>query len=255
MPKRMKDRVALVTGGANGIGAAIVRRFHLEGAIVVAADLEIEVAQELVASLGDRTEAQHLDVTNEAEFKQLIQATAERHGGLNILVNNAGVALPAERLENTLNQDFERFVDVNLRGAFYGCKHAWPHLRKCQGNVLNISSMVGVVGQAEHAIYGMTKGGLNGLTKSVAVDWGPERVRINALAPAGVRTRLLEEWLQKHPDPEQAEDYLARTHSLGYCASADQVASVAAFLCSDDASFVTGAIVPVSGGSECGYKL
>lgn len=255
MTDRLNGKVALITGAAHGIGGACADRFLAEGAQVVLADLEIDAARERAEPWGKQALALQLDVADESSVQSAIAATVEHFGQLDILLNNAGVALPAVRVEDTDNADLERFIGVNLRGPFWGMKHAWPHLKRVQGCVLNLSSMVGVVGQEDHAAYAMTKGGLNALTKSAAVDWGRDRVRVNALCPAGVRTRLLEAWLADHPARDEAEDYLARQHSLGYCAEPEQIASAAAFLCSDDASFVTGALMPVSGGSECGYKV
>ena len=136
-----------------------------------------------------------------------------------------------------------------------GMKFAYPLLKETQVCVLNISSMAGVTGQERHAAYAATKGGINTLTKSAAVDWGPQRVRVNALCPAGVWTDALRVWCEEQPDKQEAEQYHDRIHSLGYCPGPEEMATVAVFLCSDEAKFMTGAIVPVSGGSECGYKL
>jgi NAD(P)-dependent dehydrogenase (short-subunit alcohol dehydrogenase family) len=146
-------------------------------------------------------------------------------------------------------------INVNLRGVYLGCRLAYKHLKTSHGCVLNISSMAGVTGQRDHAIYSATKGAINTLTRSTAADWGPDGIRVNALCPTAVRTDGLEQWMKQQPNREEIEDYLRRIHVLGYYPDAEAVASVAAFLCSDDATFVTGCIMPVSGGSECGYKL
>ena len=115
--------------------------------------------------------------------------------------------------------------------------------------------MAGVTGQERHAIYGATKGAVNALTKCTAADWGASGVRINALCPAGVWTDTLRKWIQAQPDPQSIHDYLKRIHALHYCPEASEIGPVAAFLCSDEARFVTGCIMPVSGGSECGYNF
>lgn len=115
--------------------------------------------------------------------------------------------------------------------------------------------MAGVTGQERHAVYGATKGAINALTKCAAVDWGREGIRINALCPAGVRTDTLRAWIATQPDAAGIETYLRQIHALGYCPEPDEIATVAAFLCSDEARFITGCILPVSGGSECGYNV
>ena len=254
--QRLQDKVALITGGAAGIGLACARRFVAEGAATCIGDIDEAALRTAVAELGARqVMARRLDVTDEASFRDAIEATVAAMGRLDILVNNAGIALPAVAVQETSSADFDRLVSVNLRGTFHGCKLAYPHLVRSKGCVLNVSSMAGVTGQAAHAVYAATKGAINALTKSTAIDWGPQGVRINALCPAGVWTQALRDWADVQPNRAEIELYLDRIHTLGYCPSPDEIASVAAFLCSDDARFVTGCIMPVSGGSECGYKL
>ena len=255
MHQRLKDRIALVTGGAKGIGAAIVDRFVAEGALVVIGDVQVDAESEIAQRYGDRAAIRQLDVADESSFGAVVDDIVAKWSRLDILVNNAGVTSPVEPVQSTTNEQFQQLIDVNIRGVWHGCKLAFPHLKSSRGCVLNISSMAGVSGQANHAIYSATKGAINALTKSTAVDWGCDRIRINALCPAGVWTDALDDWCKDQPAPEESEDYLNRIHSLGYCPGPDEIASVAAFLCSDEAKFMTGAIVPVSGGSECGYKL
>jgi NAD(P)-dependent dehydrogenase (short-subunit alcohol dehydrogenase family) len=156
--------------------------------------------------------------------------------------------------DTTLDQ-FEQLVDVNFRSVFLGCKLSYPHLKAARGCVLNISSMAGVTGQERHAVYGATKGAINALTKCTAVDWGRDGIRVNAICPAGVWTDTLRRWMKVQPDAAGIESYLNKIHSLGYCPEPEEIASVAAFLCCDEAKFVTGCVMPVSGGSECGYNV
>lgn len=254
-PSRLQDRVALVTGGAAGIGAAIVRRFVMEGARVVIGDLDQPRGSRLGAELGPAAAFQVLDVADPDSFATAIARTVEFGGRLDILVNNAGIALPAAPIQETSLTEFEQLIDVNLRSVFLGCRLAYPHLRAVRGCVLNISSMAGVTGQERHAVYGATKGAINALTRCAAVDWGRDGIRINALCPAGVWTDTLRQWMKAQPDAAGIEDYLQRIHALGYCPEPAEIASVAAFLCSDEARFVTGCLMPVSGGSECGYNV
>jgi NAD(P)-dependent dehydrogenase (short-subunit alcohol dehydrogenase family) len=198
---------------------------------------------------------QHLDVSDERSFATAIDASLKKWGKLDILVNNAGIVFPAEPVQNTTNEDFDKLINVNFRGTFHGMKLAYPHLKATKGCVLNISSMSAVTGQERHAVYGGTKGAINALTKCAAVDWGKDGIRVNALCPTGVWTDALRAWSEVQPNKAEIVSYLDRIHSLGYCPGPEEIASVASFLCSDDAKFVTGCIMPVSGGSDCGYKL
>jgi meso-butanediol dehydrogenase/(S,S)-butanediol dehydrogenase/diacetyl reductase len=255
MKLRLQDKIALVTGGAAGIGEAIVRRFVAEGARVLVGDRDQPRGDALCAELGAVTCFQGVDVSDAGSFAALVEQAFSLWGRLDILVNNAGIALPAEPVQTTSLEQFEQLVDVNLRSVFLGCKLAYPHLKASRGCVLNISSMAGVTGQERHAVYGATKGAINALTKCAAVDWGRDGIRINALCPAGVWTDTLRQWIRAQPDAAGIHDYLDRIHALGYCPEAEEIASVAAFLCSDEAKFVTGCVMPVSGGSECGYNV
>lgn len=252
---RLNGKRALVTGGGAGIGAAIVRRFVAEGARVLVGDRDQPRGEALCAELGTGAAFQGLEVSDACSFAAAIDRAIALWGGIDILVNNAGIALPAAALQDTTLDQFEQLVDVNLRSVFLGCKLAYPHLKASRGCVLNISSMAGVTGQERHAIYGATKGAINSLTKCAAVDWGRDGIRINALCPAGVWTDTLRQWMKQQPDAAGIESYLKQIHALGYCPEPDEVASVAAFLCSDEARFITGCILPVSGGSECGYNV
>ena len=255
MSLRLHNKVALVTGGAAGIGAAVVRRFVAEGARVLVGDRDQPHGDALCAEQGECTVFQGLDVADETSFARAIDRVVSAWGQLDILVNNAGIALPAATVQDTSLDQFEQLVDVNLRSVFIGCKLAYPHLKAARGCVLNISSMAGVTGQERHAIYGATKGAINALTKCAAVDWGRDGIRINALCPAGVWTDTLRAWMKLQPDAAGIETYLRQIHALGYCPEPEEIASVAAFLCSNEAKFMTGCIVPVSGGSECGYNV
>ena len=147
------------------MGAAIVRRFVDEGARVLAGDVDIDRAQALVEQLGDRAIAHKMDVANEDEFSAAIHAVRRQWNQLDILVNNAAVTFPVAPLQTTTNDEFDRLVNVNLRGVWLGCKLAYPHLKQSRGCVLNISSMAGVTGQQDHAMYAATKGAVNMLTK------------------------------------------------------------------------------------------
>ena len=204
--------------------------------------------------MGNRAVFTPLDVADEGSFAAAIDGAVDRWGRLDVLVNNAGVALPAKPVHETATEEFERLVSVNLRGTYLGCKLAYRHLTKTRGCVLNISSIVGVVGEKAHAIYGATKGAINALTKCTAIDWRKHGVRINALCPSDVWTDALEGWCRSQPDAGFLEHY-EQMRTRGYCAEPAEIGAIAAFLCSDEARFINGAIIPASFAAECGYEI
>jgi NAD(P)-dependent dehydrogenase (short-subunit alcohol dehydrogenase family) len=250
---RLNHKRALITGGSEGLGLAIASAFKREGAQIVIAALADEHLDEAAGELD--CPALGMDLADTAQVEASIEKTVELLGGLDILVNNAAVTSPSKPVETTTFEELERLLHVNLRGSFWMMHSAFPHLRDSGGCVLNVSSMAGVVGQTLHAAYAMTKGGLNALTKSAAADWGTYNIRVNALCPTAVWTGALRRWAAEQPNPEEIEDYLNRIHALGYCPETGEIAPAAVFLCSDDARFVPGHILHVSGGSEVGYKL
>ena len=168
---RFHGKVALVTGAGAGIGAAIAERLFQEGAIVLCADRDGDAARDVAARLAStRAESILLDVSDATQWGLAMERCLNRHGGLHILVNNAGIIFPALPVQETSLEDFERLIAINLRGVFLGCKYGYPLLKETRGCVLNISSMAGVTGQGRHAVYAATKGAINALTKSTAVD-------------------------------------------------------------------------------------
>lgn len=253
--RRLDGKTAVITGGASGIGEGCVRSFVAEGGRVVIADLNEARGNALADELGDRVLFCRTDVAKEPDFAEAIERALTRWQRLDTVINNAGVVWPAVPVQATSDDEFDLLINVNVRGVYLGCKLAYPHLCETKGSVVNIASMAGVSGQKDHAVYGATKGAVVALTKCTAVDWGASGVRINAICPCAVRTPALAAWLEALPDPSEGELNTARLHALGRCAETSEIGSVAAFLASDDASFVTGCIMPVTGGSECGYKL
>lgn len=251
---RLDHKVAIVTGGAAGIGEACTRRFVAEGARVLVADLDDTRGADLAAEL-DGVVFQRTDMAEPTQIRAAIDHAVGELGSLDVLVNNAAVLMPAAPLQETTDEEVDQLLRVNIRGVWLGCKLAYPHLKRSKGNVINIASMAGVTGQANHAVYGATKGAVNALTRCAAVDWGPDGIRINAICPCGVMTDGSRRWLAAQDDPSDGMNYMRRVHSLQRWSEPEEIGAVAAFLASDDASFVTGALMPVSGGSECGYKL
>jgi len=252
---RLKSKVALITGGAQGIGEACVRQFVAEGARVLLGDVQAEKGAALAAELGESVLFGELDVTSKDQFATAIAMAVQAWGKLDILVNNAAVVVPAAPLEQTTSEEFDLLMSVNVQGVFLGCKLAHPHLQQSRGCVVNIASMAGVTGQADHAVYGATKGAVNGLTKCAAIDWGTDGIRVNSVCPACVLTDATYQWSAQQPDSEAALAQLDKIHLLNRSSEAVEIATAVAFLASDEASFITGCNLPVSGGSECGYNM
>ena len=254
MSTLLSGKTALITGAANGFGAACSKLFHENGANVIVADIDNKSCQTLSNELGDRAIGYKLDVTDSRNFQECVEETISSFGKLDILVNNAAKILPGLTVDETSDDDFDSFIAVNLKGPFYALKYCYPHLKKTRGCVLNISSMAGVTGQAKHAVYAATKGGVNALTKATAVDWSKDGIRVNALCPLAMWTDGLRNWLKEQGDQKAMAIWLNNLSSLGYTPEAEEVATSALYLCSDLAKFVTGVILPVSGGGEVGYK-
>ena len=251
--QKLSEKVAIVTGGSGGIGRAIAEQLIGAGARVAVIDRREPETRATAEASGAR--GYLADMSDSKAVQSAVHAVVHDFGKLDILVNNAGITSPSLPVQDTDEADFDALVATNLKGYFLAMKYAYPHLKATRGCVLNISSMAGVTGQTMHAAYGATKGGVNALTKCAAADWGRDQIRVNALCPAGVWTEALHQWCEAQEDRDGIKDYLDRIHALGYCPDTKPIATVAAFLCSEDACFMTGAIVPVSGGSECGYKL
>jgi NAD(P)-dependent dehydrogenase (short-subunit alcohol dehydrogenase family) len=171
-----------------------------------------------------------------------------------VIHNNAGISNPSKAVHETTDDEWDALFDVNVKGIFNTTRYGIDELKKTRGNILNTSSLVGDMGQEIHAAYSATKGAVNALSKSMALDYAPYGIRVNAVAPAGVWTPMLRAWSQQQPDTNSIENYLDNIHALGYCPEGDVVADACLFLVSDHARFVTGCILPVSGGAELGYR-
>jgi NAD(P)-dependent dehydrogenase (short-subunit alcohol dehydrogenase family) len=252
--KQLQDKVIFLTGGTDGIGYECANAYIREGAKVVIAAPRNERFSYTKEALG----ADHLcvpaDVSIGSEVKHAIEKALDRYGRLDAIHNNAGIAHPAKMLNDTTEEEWDRLMSVNLKGIYHTVKFGLGALKFSEGCILNTSSLVADIGQELHAAYTATKGGVNALTKSMALDYAKYNIRVNAVSPAGVLTPLLEKWRNEQPDPEIISDYLDAIHPLGNCPSADVVADACVFLLSERARFITGCILPVSGGAELGYR-
>lgn len=250
----LQNKTIFLTGAADGIGWECAKAYARAGASVCIADRNpagSERLQELPA--GD-----HFfivcDLTREQEVEQALETTIQKYGRLDALHNNAGVAQPSKPLHTTTAAEWELLMNVNLRSIFYTTKYGIGHLKATKGCVLHTSSLVGSIGQENHAAYTATKGAVNALTKSMALDYAPWGIRVNAIAPAAIKTPMLEAWSREQPGAGRIEEYLNRLQPLGNMPAGDVIADACVFLMSDAARFITGCILPVTGGAELGYR-
>jgi len=250
----LAGKVILVTGGADGIGRECALAYAREGAHVVIADINSDKAGQTAADLAQEGLAIACDVGDPASVERAVEASVKRFAKLDAVHNNAGLSSPSKPLHETTEQEWDHLLEVNLKSVFLTTRFAFKALAASKGCILNTASMVGLIGQASHAAYVATKGGMISLTKAMALDYAALGIRVNAICPAGVWTPMLREWASEQPDPRAIEDYLDRIHALGYCPTPDVVADAAVFLLSDKARFITGCILPVSGGAELGYR-
>ncbi len=248
---RFQDRTAVVTGAGSGIGAAIARRFGAEGAWVACVDRNGSAATITAADIGANALAMVADVSDESAVANLMATVVSRRGGIDVVVNNAGIAGPQEPVASTPLEGWDATVAVNLTGTFLMCKHAMPHLVRRHGCIVNVASALAFIGWPRECAYGPTKAGVVQLTKAMALDYVPH-VRVNCVCPGAVRTAMIESVLP----PGDTEALLAgygKVHPLhGRLAHPDEIAWPVLFLASDDASLITGAALVVDAGFSVG---
>ncbi|TVR91504.1 MAG: glucose 1-dehydrogenase [Spirochaetaceae bacterium] len=250
MQDHLAKKVAIVTGGASGIGEATVRQMVREGAKVLIADLNTEAGEKLASELnsGGDTKATFfkVDVTQEDQVKALVQKAKSEFGGLDIVFNNAGIGHTGEAHEYTL-EDWNKVVSINLTGVFLVAKHAiGAMLEKGSGAIVNCASILGNVGQAQTAAYSAAKGGVKNLTKTLALEYAEQGIRVNSVSPGYIDTPILAE------APEELKQVLVSRHPLGRLGRPEEIAAAVVFLASDQASFITGADLLVDGGYTAG---
>jgi NAD(P)-dependent dehydrogenase (short-subunit alcohol dehydrogenase family) len=248
LARRLTDRRAVITGGGAGIGRAIATRFAAEGARVLIADLDPEAAAAVASELGAPAFAHEVDVANEESVANLIARAAEEWDGLDVLVNNAGVGIAATT-PDTEEPDWRRVIDVCLTGTFFGMKHAIPLMRAGGGgSIINMSSVAALVGLVDRAAYSAAKGGILSLTRAAAIDHVGEGIRINCIAPGTVDTPWVQRITAGYADPEEAREKMKARQPHGRLVSPEEIAAMAAYLASDEAASVIGAVMIVDGG-------
>jgi NAD(P)-dependent dehydrogenase (short-subunit alcohol dehydrogenase family) len=251
MPGRLEGKVAVITGGASGIGRETAKRFAEEGARVCVADLADEPGKETAAEIDGLYI--HADVTNPDDVQGMYREASERFGGLDVLFNNAGISPPDDDsiLETEL-EAWQRVQDVNLKSVYLCCKYGIPYLlERGGGSIINTASFVAVMGAAASQIsYTASKGGVLAMSRELGVQFARQGVRVNALCPGPVNTPLLQELFAK--DPEKAERRLVHL-PMGRFAEATEIANGALFLASDESSYVTASTFLVDGGLSGAY--
>jgi len=248
----LKNKTAIVTGGGSGIGKAIAKLFAKQEATVYILDFDEAGAAQTVTEIttdGGKAQSYKCDVSNQAQVKEIIDSIANSAGNIDILINNAGVA-HVGNAENTSEEDFTRLFNVNVKGV-YNCLHAaLPYLKLNGGSILNMASIASAVGIPDRFAYSMTKGAVVGMTLSTAKDYIAFNVRCNCISPARVHTPFVDGFLAKNYPGKEKEMFekLSKGQPIGRMAEPTDIAFLVLYLCSDEASFITGCDYPIDGG-------
>jgi len=239
----LSGKTALVSGGARGIGRAIIERLVAEGAQAVIGDIDRAAGEQLAAELGPRASFAHLDVTSEASWNEAVSHAESIGGRLDILVNNAGIAGRTVVSWETTLDEWHQIIGIDLTGTFLGCKAALPGMvERGYGRIVNIASVAGKVGNQNAVAYTSAKAGVIGLTKAIAKDVMTKGVLINCVAPAAIETAIFDQVSPTH------REYIVGRVPMGRIGKVEEVAALTVWLCSDEVSFSNGATYDISGG-------
>lgn len=248
---RLADKVAVITGASMGIGRACVQLMAREGASIAALDREIPDLQGHRAYGGSHLPLAfwQCDVSREDDVATSIARAAEFYGRIDILVNNAGIAGPAKPTHELTSEEWDAVQAVNVKGVFFCTKHVIPHMRHAGGgSIINLSSIYGLVGAADVPAYHASKGAVRLMSKTDALLYAPDRIRVNSIHPGFIRTPMVDAYLGRSDDPKAAEAAVAALHPLGHLGEPNDVAWGAVYLASDEAKFVTGSELVIDGG-------
>lgn len=248
MAKRLEGKVALITGAARGQGEAEARLFVAEGARVVLGDVRDELGEKVAASLGEAARYVHLDVAQESHWQRAVALAEAEFGRLDVLVNNAGIVGAYAPTEHCTLESYQQTIAVNQIGPFLGMKTAIPALRRAGGgSIVNVGSVAGLYGIPGLVAYGASKWALRGMTKSVALEVGKDRIRVNALHPGSVDTPMM--------DPNVDRSLLTRGQALQRVAQPEEIANAALFLACDESAFITGTDLAADAGLSAGQPI
>jgi NAD(P)-dependent dehydrogenase (short-subunit alcohol dehydrogenase family) len=253
---RVKDKVAIVTGGAQGIGRSACLLLAREGAIAIAADIAEEDGKKLaeeIRSTGGRAEFRHLNVTDEDEVRDVFAAVDAQFGRLDVLVNNAGIAGVNKPTDTITEKEWDKVFGINVKGVFFSTKHAIPLMRKGRaGSIINVSSIFGIVGSPDLPPYHASKAAVRLMSKTDALLYAKDNIRVNSIHPGFIWTAFMEELGQRLPEGAEAfRKQLDNLHPIGHVGEPDDVAFGILYLASDESRFVTGSELVIDGGYTC----
>jgi len=249
---RLKGKTAIITGAGSGIGQACALAFAREGCRVVLVGRRRELLKQTAAQIQRDMLVCEADVTKIADVRRVLSQTVERFGSVETLVNCAAV-LHAGTAETQTDEEWDETFDINVRGLWLMSREIIPLMRKeGGGSIINLSSVLGLIGARSRAAYSASKGAVTSLTKSMALDFAHEQIRVNCICPGIVETELVADFIRNAPDPELARKRRTDLHPLGRFGQPSDIASMAVYLASDESIWVTGAAMPVDGGYTAG---
>lgn len=254
--KRFDGKVVIVVGATSGMGEASAYRFAEEGAKVLVVGRREDKGQKVVDKINEKggiASFMKADISKQDDCRKIIDCAIERYKRIDIVANIAGYHI-SKGIEDIKVEEWDYLIETNLKSFFLICKYAIPSLKKTKGNIVNMSSMVGLIGQSNACAYAASKGGIIAMSKNMALDLAKYGIRVNVICPGWIRSELVEDWFHQQEGKEQDQrDYINSIHPLGRIGEASEAAAAIVFLASEDASFITGVALPVEGALTLGY--